>query len=270
MLGTPAARRTSAGRRPRTPSKVRRKVRGGLTLALVIFVGWFLIAASGVTLATGTVTNHKWTAPYTGVTSRSHTKKSFSCATVTFGGDSFDRTTGNVTGGGSLTAMSCTSGGGVSNAELLAKSQIKLPVFTHENGSVLVTVRWVLDFDVKASLSGSPCGMGDNYSTAYATIAAGVVDVSNDTILKDTTRSWGASLYTTGSDETDVHVTGNLKITLVLDPATTYQIVTGLGFDLQVQTSNPSPGFPAACTADASIVPGSGSVLGALVYAQVG
>jgi len=258
--------------RHKTAGLVRRRVRWGLGAVVTLFVVWILIVAPGLTLGANSV--QKWTAPYTGTVKKSDTPKTAGCAGTTGGDLPFSLATGKLTGKGVVSATSCNGTASVSSAELNALGRVTLPKFTNESGKVTVTVRWALDFVVKGSLSGSPCGSAVsalNYSSATVTLAAGVLNESTAKILVSKDESWGGNpRYVVGSNETDVHLDLSLKMTVLLDGTYDYSILTGIGFILEVEAINPSPGFPVACTAAASVEPGTGTVLGTLLYAQVG
>ncbi|HXQ95002.1 MAG TPA: hypothetical protein VN864_07565 [Thermoplasmata archaeon] len=211
-----------------------------------------------------------WKAPYSGTVVSTKTHHALGCGTVTIGGDSFNRTTGNVSGGGSVRAHSCssTTSLGSSGYEKL-RTGILLQGFTGQNGSFTVRVKWAMTMDLDVSLSGSTCSEPNQFAEMNFQFAAGVLNETSNMVLKSAARINHTQVSAAGSTTLNLATNVTLTMSVQLSTSDSYAISTGFSFWMTAQVDNPMTGDLDSCTADAKLVPTSGIDLASLVDVQL-
>jgi hypothetical protein len=182
------------------------------------------------------------------------------CTTLTEGGARFSATTGEVTGGGAVSAHSCTSSNTTTSyAYYQAQMKIVLPAFTGQHGAFNMSVKWTLTFGFHLSMKGSTCGHTGQLDDASAAVVVALVNDSDGKVLASKVKSYADGLKGAGSNVTTVDLNLTLKVAVHLDGSDSYSVATGFGFDMQTEVDNPTVGHTASCTADASGVGLGGS-----------
>ncbi|MFI5414353.1 MAG: hypothetical protein ACHQ16_01610 [Candidatus Lutacidiplasmatales archaeon] len=256
-------------RRPGVRHVARRRALGRLpTLLVVLGAAW--IVSGGLANAALPAAILHWKAPYIGTVVSTKMHHALGCGMVTIGGDSFNRTTGKVSGGGSVKASSCasTTSLGSSGYEKL-RTGILIQGFTGQNGSFTVRVKWMMSMDLAVSLSGTTCSEPNQMAEMNFEFAAGVLNETSNLPLKSAARVNHTAVTTAGSTTINLATNVSMSMAVQLSAADSYAISTGFSFWMTAQVDNPTTGDADACTADASLSPSSGSDLATLVDVQL-
>ncbi|MCI4333274.1 MAG: hypothetical protein L3K01_06080 [Thermoplasmata archaeon] len=251
------------------PPFARQRALGGLPTLLAVLGAAWMVSGGLANGALAAPVLH-WKAPYTGTVVNTKKHSALGCGMVTIGGDSFDRTTGRVSGGGSVKAQSCssTTSLGSSGYEKL-RTGILLQGFTGQNGAFTVRVKWAMTMDVDVSLSGSTCSEPNQFGEMNFEFAAGVLNETSNTPLGSAVRINHTQVTSPGSTTLNLATNVTLTMAVQLSTSDSYAISTGFSFWMTAQVDNPTTGDADSCTADARLSPSSGVNLTSLDYVQL-
>jgi hypothetical protein len=253
--------RTSPAGHPRRSHSI-------LVAPVAVFIVGLLLAGSAC--ASASSTTFVWKAPYSGNTTTSHKIDAGICTGKAIAAPTFDLTDGNVTGGGSVKAWTCTSSNtSTSNAYMEGKGELELPSFTGYSGTFNVTLKWTLNFKIELTMSGTTCSQGAQLDDAGVDLGVGVVNESTGKPLAEHVKTFSKELYGSGSLTATYSTDHTEKVKVLLDGQDSYSVVAALGFVMQVEVNNPTPGNPTSCTATADVTYLSGNTLATLVHAEL-
>jgi hypothetical protein len=259
-----------ATNRPVKSRSARRRAFGHLPTLLAILAAAWVVSGGLADAALPAAVLH-WKAPYTGTVVSTKKHQSLGCGMVNIGGDAFNRSTGAVSGGGSVKAQSCssTTALGSSGYEKL-RTGVLLQGFTSQNGSFTVRIKWAMSMDLAVSLSGSTCSDPSQLAEVNFEFAGGVLNETSNLPLKSAVRLNHTQVNsTTGSTTLNLATNVTLTMTVQLSTADSYAISTGFSFWMTAQVDNPTTGDADSCTADAKLSPTSGTDLATLVSVQL-
>lgn len=107
-----------------------------------------------------------WVAPYSGRAFHSGTTNQAGCDTAS-GLETFNPTTGSVTGPSLMTAKSCTSSSSTSFAIQSAEAWLALNHFSGIGGKHVATVNWSVSFVMKLNITGTGCSVATANGKVY-------------------------------------------------------------------------------------------------------
>lgn len=135
-----------------------------------------------------------------------------------------------------------------------------LPKFTNRGGSQKISETFDVNLDIMVSMSGSSCTEPSQFARVYWAASAELVNWSHAGLVTLSAKNQGGDvlLSQAKSSTTPFNYSHTLAWTEVLGKADTYSVAFAFEFGLAVTVANPSTKDPDSCTADASLVPGSG------------